>query len=363
MIRIYRPVELYYAHNSACKMLAMWKCVEYIIKSLLQNNPAVHIDYSCPGSKSGLLLNRTSPYYKTIQAFRLTTYALGPRAVLLLNRTSLCYKTIQHLRFKPLCYYKNCNTFTVELRFLFFSSQVSKISSSFMQYGKESPWFRWIWRKHLFKNEDGISWSIINSCFTRINQMSWSTCNRWSSDSVCITSQTINYFDSELTDGQTIIRIVGFDENHRDQLETFFCNGQPVTLQDCQIQYNKFKRLLWKVYTKVELSNAQVDVADINTVGAEQIALARFTAKSEYNRVTVQAQVVKFEDPLTLLVVVKWNRRLQLQTHQVEQCLLCWSQIGVYQMAILAFFAKRVQLKQPKCKSSVPVRNAILIKS
>ena len=47
------------------------------------------------------------------------------------------------------------------------------------------------------------------------------------------------YFDAELTDGEALIRLVGFEKFKR-QLQPFSDYELPVTLQDCGIQKNKY---------------------------------------------------------------------------------------------------------------------------
>ena len=48
------------------------------------------------------------------------------------------------------------------------------------------------------------------------------------------------YFDGEVTDGDTMIRFVGFDKRQQEQLHSWYTKGTLVTIKDCQIQQNKF---------------------------------------------------------------------------------------------------------------------------
>ena len=62
------------------------------------------------------------------------------------------------------------------------------------------------------------------------------------------------YFDGELTDGEGIIRFVGFDTNQAKTLETYYDKGTPVTLIGCKIQHNKKNTknlVVVKTYTKI----------------------------------------------------------------------------------------------------------------
>ena len=65
------------------------------------------------------------------------------------------------------------------------------------------------------------------------------------------------YFDGELTDGDSVIRLVGFDKHKQQQLKSFCDYKIPVTLRNCLIQHNKFKNTLEiviKNQTKIESS-------------------------------------------------------------------------------------------------------------
>ena len=52
------------------------------------------------------------------------------------------------------------------------------------------------------------------------------------------------YFDGELTDGDSVIRVVGFDKHQREKLRSFSDENLPITLKNCQIKLNRFKHKL-----------------------------------------------------------------------------------------------------------------------
>lgn len=63
-----------------------------------------------------------------------------------------------------------------------------------------------------------------------------------------------NYFDGELTDGDSVIRLVGFEKNKLSQLTPFADYRLPVTLKGCVIQKNKYKdeyEVVLKTNTKI----------------------------------------------------------------------------------------------------------------
>ena len=77
------------------------------------------------------------------------------------------------------------------------------------------------------------------------------------------------YFDAELTDGDSIIRIVGFDRKQRQQLDSFCGKKIPIIIKDCKIQLNKFQNkqeVVLKSKTQVEEANIEFNVPDLKTV-------------------------------------------------------------------------------------------------
>ena len=108
------------------------------------------------------------------------------------------------------------------------------------------------------------------------------------------------YFDGELTDGDTVMRFVGFRKEHRQLLHSFCEQRKPIIIKNCQVQLNKFKNQLevvLKSSTQVELSTVQFDVDDLKTVGSAEIPLNELQDHDEYDRVTIRAQVMRANEP------------------------------------------------------------------
>lgn len=113
--------------------------------------------------------------------------------------------------------------------------------------------------------------------------------------------QPNRYFHGELTDGETIMRVVGFDKSKLAQLQAFCDNGQPVTLRDCSIQRNKMKdtlEIVLKTHTKIERSTLNFDISDPKTVGSLCVNLDQLASLAEHTRVTVRGTVTKVHTPL-----------------------------------------------------------------
>ena len=108
------------------------------------------------------------------------------------------------------------------------------------------------------------------------------------------------YFDGELTDGDAIIRVVGFDKAKRQELKSFCDYGVPVTLRNCLIQQNKYKQSLevvLKSHTKIEPSEIQFNVPNLKTVGS---SLVQIDQLSQHERVNVKVSVIKVNEAQTV---------------------------------------------------------------
>ena len=82
------------------------------------------------------------------------------------------------------------------------------------------------------------------------------------------------FFDGELTDGETILRFVGFDKHQREELLRYSENGIPVTLKNCQVSQNKYNNkleVILKNCTKLEKSDVSFNVSDPKTIGSPLI--------------------------------------------------------------------------------------------
>ena len=112
-----------------------------------------------------------------------------------------------------------------------------------------------------------------------------------------------NFFEGEMTDGQSVIRLVGFDDAKRVELQSYANYGIPVTLQNCLIQQNKFKgslEIVLKSYTKIKTSETQFQISNPKIVGSHIIDLNQLSQLSEDERVTVRVAVLKVNDPQTM---------------------------------------------------------------
>ena len=102
------------------------------------------------------------------------------------------------------------------------------------------------------------------------------------------------YLDGELTDGESVIRLVGFDKAKLRQLQPF---SEYVTLRNCLIQKNIFKDQL-EVVLKTHTTNeeAQFDITDLKTAGSPLTSLIQLQDIPEHDRVTIPISVIKVNE-------------------------------------------------------------------
>lgn len=108
------------------------------------------------------------------------------------------------------------------------------------------------------------------------------------------------YFDAELTDGDALMRVVGFDKSKLEKLKPFSDYQIPVTLRDRVIQRNKYKDALeiaLKSHTKIEDSQMAFEIPNIKTAGSSIVSLSQIPSLPPHQRVTVQAKVLKVNAP------------------------------------------------------------------
>ena len=111
------------------------------------------------------------------------------------------------------------------------------------------------------------------------------------------------YFDGELTDGDAIIRFVGFQKEQRERLHAFCEEKKPIAIKNCQVKWSKFKNqleIILKSSSEVEPSENEFHVPDLKTVGSALITLNQLNEYDEYDRITVKALVKEVEEPQTV---------------------------------------------------------------
>ena len=98
------------------------------------------------------------------------------------------------------------------------------------------------------------------------------------------------YFQGEVSDGQTVIPLVGFETLQRQQLEELLHKQQLLTLCNCQISFNdrtQKLQIVIKTHTSIEKASVDFSVEDPKTLGSPLVTLDQIHHYNEYDRVTV----------------------------------------------------------------------------
>ena len=109
-------------------------------------------------------------------------------------------------------------------------------------------------------------------------------------------------FYGELSDGEAVIPLVGFDKAQWRKLEHFQQSQKPLSLINCQLPLNKTTikpQVVVKNYTAVQEScNTGIHINDPTLLLASPILpISHIGTLDEYDRVTVRAAVLKVKDP------------------------------------------------------------------
>ena len=106
-------------------------------------------------------------------------------------------------------------------------------------------------------------------------------------------------FFGELSDGGTVVPLVGFDKSQREKLEQFYHSQKPVTLNNCQISLNKAGKpqVIINSYTVLkEAPGTTFQTFNPNTLASPLLSVSNEDTLEEYDRVTVRVAVVKVNE-------------------------------------------------------------------
>ena len=116
--------------------------------------------------------------------------------------------------------------------------------------------------------------------------------------------RTCNYFDGEITDGKTSMRLFGFDSaaGVRRKLMEFEGKAESVTLSKCEVkrarQGTNLEILLGK-YTDVQRSDKAFSVESVvDKKNGKRILLNELPDLMPYERVSVAVKALRVEDPM-----------------------------------------------------------------
>ena len=113
-------------------------------------------------------------------------------------------------------------------------------------------------------------------------------------------AKTCSFFDGEISDGKATMRVFGFDSGVRRRLADFGDSKSPVALSNCEVKSSRKGQELKILVTKRTEMLKSDKVFDVAECSAKKdgnvIVLSELTDLYPFQRVTVEAKVVRLED-------------------------------------------------------------------
>ena len=116
------------------------------------------------------------------------------------------------------------------------------------------------------------------------------------------TSGCSNFFDGQLTDGKTNLRLVGFDTSHQQRLAEFYEKHEPVALVNCKVKSSKWGselEIMMGKHTQMLKSPSKFDVSTMHQPITE-VTLDQLERLQVYQRISVRIKVDSERDVLEL---------------------------------------------------------------
>ena len=136
-----------------------------------------------------------------------------------------------------------------------------------------------------------------------------------------------NCFQGEITDGETVLPLLGFDEDLRLKLKQHMDNKDTITLRNCQVTTSRVKgklQVVLKTHTMIEKNPEVVyNIADPSTLGSPIVALNELAKYKQYDRVTVTARVIQVK-PSLQVNTGKYKQDVIIADSTGHACLTVW---------------------------------------
>ena len=110
-----------------------------------------------------------------------------------------------------------------------------------------------------------------------------------------------DFFDAKLTDGDTNVRVVGFQASQRKRLASFYDTSASVSLQNCKVKRARNSEdfeILLKSTSRMEPSNRKFSIDDIANIGAPFITLDQLDERKIFDNVCLEAKVIRVDEPV-----------------------------------------------------------------
>ena len=117
-------------------------------------------------------------------------------------------------------------------------------------------------------------------------------------------SSTCSYFDGEITDGKSSLRLYGFESTVRRKLVDYKESKKPVSLFNCTVKHTRNGEKVEILVTKdsgIVKSEEELDV-DIDTLDSNGriVTVQETMGMQQFERVTVCVKVIRVEDAMEI---------------------------------------------------------------
>ena len=136
------------------------------------------------------------------------------------------------------------------------------------------------------------------------------------------------HFVGELVDENDSIRIVGFHDRVRRNLQQMFTNNTPVTITKCAIDTNKHTdtlQVIVKGNSSVTSSTQALDIRDPSTIGTTTITLMKLHEQDKHTKLNFVAKVIEVK-PLTTVTTGKIKQDIVLADSTGDGILTLWEE-------------------------------------
>ena len=115
-------------------------------------------------------------------------------------------------------------------------------------------------------------------------------------------SRYSEYFEGNVYDGQSTMRLVGFKKSQQNKMKQMMENKQPIHIDDCQIksaQRGNRLDILLKSSSKIMKSPKKIDTTNMRSEN-EEICLDELDARNEYDKITTKVKVIQILQTVTV---------------------------------------------------------------
>ena len=156
------------------------------------------------------------------------------------------------------------------------------------------------------------------------------------------------FFDGELSDGEQIVRFVGYEKDQFEKLDGYYQSQKPCRLRDCMISEGRTGKLqvVVKSYTSIGDSKTPFEITDSANDGSTTTTLSNILEFDDYERVNVSVLVLKVKDVETVGEKRRQKQEVVVGDETGKVILVLWGdKIGCLEEQ-KSYFFHRVQVNR-----------------